>query len=382
MVFGLLFLLFCPFFSKAQQNLSPEAKKIQNYMVDHAVIAHRGTTYWAPELTEAAFRWARNTGADYLELDVHRSKDGVLIIHHDKNFARTTDVAVKFPGREKDPVSSFTFEEILLLDAGSAFNRKNPEQARESFSKCEVPVFEDVFRIAEGKRIKRNTDGSRVYKKDTSTNRYIFEYEPDPADNGHRPGIYIETKDPENYPGIEEEIYTELSRMGWNVTEEETLTGKEPAYSYGKVNIGNTQGKILLQTFSREGMRNLQRVFRGKVLMSFLVGNPVSDIFSQAETQQEMIDFALTAGAQFIGTNIGNRNDGLRPDFAQKIHTAGLRTNVYSFNQVREMEKYELLTDGMITNRTDLNLDFYQEKGWRKYKRTQSPQEIIETIGY
>ena len=76
-------------------------------MPDNAVIAHRGTIYWAPELTEAAFRWARNTGADYLELDVQRSKDGVLVIMHDKTFKRTTDVDKKFPGRENDFIDSF-----------------------------------------------------------------------------------------------------------------------------------------------------------------------------------------------------------------------------------------------------------------------------------
>ena len=99
-------------------------------MPDNAVIAHRGTIYWAPELTEAAFRWARNTGADYLELDVQRSKDGVLIIMHDKTFKRTTDVSRKFPGRENDPISAFTYEEIMKLDDGSAFNSKNTERAR------------------------------------------------------------------------------------------------------------------------------------------------------------------------------------------------------------------------------------------------------------
>jgi len=193
--------------------ITPEAKKVQDYMPANAVIAHRGTIYWAPELTEAAFRWARNTGADFVELDVQRSKDGVLIIMHDRTFKRTTDVDQKFPGRENDFIDSFTFEEIMKLDAGSAFNRKNPDQARESFTGQNVLVFEDVFRIAEGKRIKRNPDGSRLYHKNTD-GKYVFEYEADPADNGHRPGVYIETKIPENYPGIEEQVYEELTRMG------------------------------------------------------------------------------------------------------------------------------------------------------------------------
>jgi len=62
---------------------TPVTGGVQEYMPDNAVIAHRGTIYWAPELTESAFRWARNTGADYMELDLHRTKDSVLVIMHD-----------------------------------------------------------------------------------------------------------------------------------------------------------------------------------------------------------------------------------------------------------------------------------------------------------
>ena len=128
------------------QTITPKAKKVQKYGVDNNVIAHRGTTFWAPELTEAAFRWARNIGADYVELDVHRSKDGVLIIMHDRTFKRTTDVAKKFPGRENDYIETFTFDEIVTLDAGSNFNENLPNQARQSFVGLDVLVFEDVFR--------------------------------------------------------------------------------------------------------------------------------------------------------------------------------------------------------------------------------------------
>lgn len=47
------------------------------------VIAHRGTTCWAPEETEVAMRWARNVGADCLELDLQRTKDRYLVALHD-----------------------------------------------------------------------------------------------------------------------------------------------------------------------------------------------------------------------------------------------------------------------------------------------------------
>ncbi len=362
----------------------------QDYMPDNAVIAHRGTTYWAPELTEAAFRWARNIGADYLELDVHRSKDGVLIIMHDKTFRRTTDVAEKFPGREDDPIGSFTYEEIMTLDAGSAFNSRNPGQALESFAGQDVLVFEDVFRIAEGKRIRRNPDGGRMASRDEN-GVYHFEYEADPGDNGHRPGIYIETKYPEEYPYMEEQIYDLLEQIGWNPLEGTIPSADEPFMKGDRVNIGNTRGKILVQTFSRDGMMNFNRVFGSGVLTSFLIGNTADDRFASEKVTDEIIGFTKEYGAQFIGTNLGDANDGLSPAFAAKIHAAGLKANVYSFNTTEQMEKYfgpgegkdaSPLADGMITNRSDLTVDFYHSRKVREHGTEKSPQEVLADLGY
>jgi glycerophosphoryl diester phosphodiesterase len=363
---------------------------VQGYMPENAVIAHRGTIYWAPELTEAAFRWARNTGADYVELDVQRTKDSVLIIMHDKTFKRTTDVADKFPGREADPVGSFTYEEVMKLDAGSAFNKKNPDQARQSFAGQDVLVLEDVFRIAGGMRIKRNPDGSRVVTKDES-GMYHFEYEVDPADAGHRPGVYIEFKIPDEYPLIEEQVYDELKMIGWNPLEGQIPEPDEPFFKDGKVNVGNTRGKILIQSFSANGMMNLKRVFGGKVPASYLVSNPKTNLFADERVTDSLVTLARDCGAQFIGTNLGDENDGLTPAFAEKIHAAGLKANIYSINTVEQMEKYfgqgegkksSPLADGMITNRSDLTIEFYYDRKVRPYSTAKSPQDNLADLGY
>ena len=47
------------------------------------VVAHRGSSFDAPENTLAAFSLAQEMGADGIELDVHRTSDGVLVVHHD-----------------------------------------------------------------------------------------------------------------------------------------------------------------------------------------------------------------------------------------------------------------------------------------------------------
>jgi len=47
------------------------------------VLGHRGASAEAPENTVAAYTRARELGADGVELDVRRSADGVLVVHHD-----------------------------------------------------------------------------------------------------------------------------------------------------------------------------------------------------------------------------------------------------------------------------------------------------------
>ena len=76
--------------------LSPEMIKVRDYVPEYAVIAHRGSTFWTPEETESAYRWAREIGADYLECDMQVSKDGVVLALHDDNLKRTTNIETVF----------------------------------------------------------------------------------------------------------------------------------------------------------------------------------------------------------------------------------------------------------------------------------------------
>ncbi|MBI3547707.1 MAG: hypothetical protein HY078_01520 [Elusimicrobia bacterium] len=88
-----------------------------------AVIAHRGSSGVEPENSASSFERALAQGADYLELDLHLSKDGVLVVNHDESFWRTTDVARVFPDRNPfSAVQTFTWAEVqrLTLDPGAA----------------------------------------------------------------------------------------------------------------------------------------------------------------------------------------------------------------------------------------------------------------------
>ena len=88
---------------------------------DVAVIGHRGSAAMAPENTLASIRLALRQGADFVENDIMRTKDGKLVITHDLSLERTTDVEQVFPDRTSYQVADYTLAEIKRLDAGSWF---------------------------------------------------------------------------------------------------------------------------------------------------------------------------------------------------------------------------------------------------------------------
>src|ERR1041385_7693497 len=127
------------------------------------IIAHRGASHWAPESTEPSYRLARELGADWLELDVQRSKDGVLVVFHDDHLGRTTDVAKKFPNRTQEPLGAFTYEELQQLDCGSWFNRHHPHRARPSYAGLKVLTLAEVSSLAQGHRLYLETKAAHLY---------------------------------------------------------------------------------------------------------------------------------------------------------------------------------------------------------------------------
>src|SRR5829696_8974394 len=66
------------------------------------VFAHRGGGALAPENTIAAFDNGLALGADGLELDVHLSRDGVVVVHHDRTLNRTTTLGGAIAARSAD----------------------------------------------------------------------------------------------------------------------------------------------------------------------------------------------------------------------------------------------------------------------------------------
>ena len=77
------------------------------------VFAHRGGAALRPENTMVAFDHGLSLGADGLELDVHLSRDGVVVVHHDDTLDRTTSA--------HGPIAARTADELAAVDAGYRF---------------------------------------------------------------------------------------------------------------------------------------------------------------------------------------------------------------------------------------------------------------------
>ncbi|PSL05863.1 glycerophosphoryl diester phosphodiesterase [Haloactinopolyspora alba] len=88
------------------------------------VIAHRGSSGVAPENSAAAVTAAVRQRADFVEIDVQRTRDGRLVNFHDCTMERTTDVEERFPGRSSYRISEFTLAELRTLDSGSWFDER------------------------------------------------------------------------------------------------------------------------------------------------------------------------------------------------------------------------------------------------------------------
>jgi glycerophosphoryl diester phosphodiesterase len=92
------------------------------------IVAHRGASGYAPENTYAAFDLAVKMGADMIEMDIHPTSDGRLVVIHDDTVDRTTN------GHGK--VSEMPYEQIRELNAAARYIDRDPEQ---------VPLFSDVL---------------------------------------------------------------------------------------------------------------------------------------------------------------------------------------------------------------------------------------------
>lgn len=296
-----------------------EHRAVAAGMPRYAVIAHRGASYLAPEETAPAYLLARDMGADYLEADIQRTKDGVLIAFHSQAVGDTTNAAQLFPGREKDPVDAFTLAELKRLDAGTWFNAAHPRRARPAYTGVQILTLDELLTIAGSGR--------------------------------QRPALYLETKSPERFPGVERNLVERLRQRGW--LEKRADSG---------------HAKVVFQSFRPESLARL-RELAPDVPRVRLFG---SRLFDRAAWN------AMTREVTGTDQGIGPTAYLCWPWNVATAHRAGLLIHPYTVNELWQFRILAFLgaSDGFFTDRCDNLLRFYNRPV------LDTPERILARNGY
>ncbi|MFP3323344.1 glycerophosphodiester phosphodiesterase [Planococcus sp. SIMBA_160] len=199
------------------------------------LIAHRGASAIAPEHTLASYQLAVDMDADYIEIDLQMTKDGVLVALHDDTVDRTTDGSGK--------VAEMDLADIKKLDAGSWFNAENPDRAKAEYVGIQVPTLEEIF-TAFG----------------VSTN------------------YYIETKQPDKSDGMEESLLELLNHF-------ELLDESLP------------EGKVIVQSFSSDSLTAIHEM-DGDIPLIQLIDNS-EQLTPSLEAFEPYREYAVGIGASY-----------------------------------------------------------------------------------
>ncbi|NJD65542.1 MAG: glycerophosphodiester phosphodiesterase [Chloroflexi bacterium] len=250
------------------------------------VIAHRGASGYAPEHTFAAWDRALAQGADFLEQDLQLTRDGVLVVLHDETLDRT----VRANGQPcTGLVSSCSLAELRGCEVGSWFNEAHPDLARPEYELQSVPTIEEVLRRYAG-----------------------------------RASCYIETKQPESAPGMEEALLTLLRRFHL----------LEPA---------RQEWQVLVQSFSEASLRKLHALEPGL---------PLIQLLEEQVTELEILE-RLDAVAEFA-VGIGPYLSGATASVLASAHGRCLAVHPYTVNEPADQARVLAAgVDGVFTDYPD-----------------------------
>lgn len=327
------------------------------------VIAHRGASGYRPEHTLAAYDLAIDQGADFIEPDLVKTKDGVLICRHDNELTDSTDVADRpeFASRKTSKVvdgerlegwftEDFTLSEIKSLRTRERLPKLRPDSAAYD-GQFEIPTLQEVIELAR--------------KRSRSTGRTI--------------GLYPETKHPSYFRSIglpfEEGLARKLHAFGW-------VDARAP---------------VFIQSFEVDNLRLLKRLTGVRLIQLVMGSSGPFDKRGQTTYAEMLTDRGLKDIASYawgIGaekTLVVPRNaDGTRAepsDLVARSGRAGLAVHVWTHRKepnflpkdlgndpIGEAQQfYELGVQGIFSDHPDL--------AFEARKRAKLPSAINRRAG-
>ena len=164
-----------------------------------SVIAHRGASAYVPENTLASYVLAETMDADYIELDIHLTKDHELVVMHDQDISATTEGTGE--------IGDYTLDELKQLSANFRYQKNESKSKIESSEMYAIPELSEVL-----------------------------------SQFGETMSLVIELKDPDKYPGIEGELV--------NLLEEYEMIGLDD----------NNYPRAVIQSFDKSGLIKISKL--------------------------------------------------------------------------------------------------------------------------
>jgi glycerophosphoryl diester phosphodiesterase len=248
-------------------------------------VGHRGASGYAPEHTIASYDLALQLGADYIEQDLQLTKDGVLVALHDPTLNRT---ARGTPENCTGLVIDKTLAQIKTCDVGTWFNQAFPQSAKPEYVGLTIPTLEEVFE------------------------RYR-----------HSANYYIETKNPEEAPLMEEKLLELLDQFN--------LRGNAVQ-----------RNQVLIQSFSAASLQKIHGLDAELPLIQLYPG-------AGSATIRATLDQVKT-----YAVGIGPSQGSVDAALVAAAHARCLDIHPYTVNDPTAMANLVALgVDGMFTNFPD-----------------------------
>lgn len=256
-------------------------------------VAHRGASEVSPENTLEAFRRAREVGAGGLELDVHLSSDGHVVVIHDESLGRTTDGS----GAVRDS----TLEELRSLDAGYKF----------------VPGGIPELGSPEGRERAGGGEKHPYRGMDAKipTLREVL---------GEFPEMTVNLDIKEATPGIEQAVLDEIDRAG----------------ARDRVLVASQEGPVIARFRILSGERVATAASKWEVARFRALS--LLRLEGLADPPYEALQIPVEYGGVEFATE----------RFVKAAHARGVRVDVWTVDDPREMRRIlDLGADSVMTNR-------------------------------
>ncbi|CAK7006925.1 MAG: Glycerophosphodiester phosphodiesterase, periplasmic [Desulfovibrio sp.] len=315
------------------------------------VTSHRGASGYLPEHTLEAKAMAYALGVDYIEQDVVFTKDGVLVVLHDPTLETTTDVAEKFPGRNRADgkyyAIDFTLGEIKSLIVTERFRPKTGEAVFpgrfpvKTGIDFRVPTFEEEILMIQG--------------LNKSTGRNV--------------GVYVEVKEPafharEGKP-IMKPVIDMLAKYGYNEKGANVIL---QIFDYDAVKEARTLGwKADLAMLVLAKGQNL--VDDKAVHEKLLTEEGIKDVAKYATIYAPWFSHIAEPGKDGKGYTVSPRVQWAK-DAGMQVHTWTHRTDSLAKGFASEDEMFDAMfrvmkLDGLFSDLPDHPINYLKKNGLR-----------------